>query len=42
MGIGGAETDLILEVDESFAGDNGGGSSAVNAENAGFVVGFTM
>jgi len=42
LGIGGVETDLILEVDESFAGDNGGGPSAVNAENAGFVVGFTM
>jgi len=34
--IGGLGSDLVLEVDEGGAGDNGGGSSAVDTENAGF------
>lgn len=34
--------DLVLKMDESGAGNNGGGSSAVNAENASFGGGSTV
>jgi len=32
--IAGLETDLVLAVDKGGTGDNGGGSAAVDAENA--------
>lgn len=42
VGIAGLGSDLVLEVDEGCAGDNGGGSSTVDTENAGFGCGFVV
>ncbi|RDX65136.1 hypothetical protein CR513_56232, partial [Mucuna pruriens] len=42
VGIGGLGADLILKVEEGGAGNNGGGSSAVDAEYAGFGCGFVV
>ena len=42
VGIRGMGSDLVLEVDEGRPRDNGGGSSAVDTENAGFGSGFIV